>query len=124
MNNVKSIMETTYQPKALTPEQLQTLSQDVKQALTELYGDRLDRVILYGSYARGDFHAESDVDYMVVLRDDEVKSGQEIRRMVDKIYDLSDEHYMLVSVKPASLKKYMKSDLFLYQNVRREGKLI
>ncbi|WP_229365879.1 hypothetical protein [Fibrisoma montanum] len=46
-------MEATYKPKALTPEQLQTLSQEVKQALTDLYGDRLDQVILYGSYARG-----------------------------------------------------------------------
>ena len=46
-------METTYQPKALSPEQLHALSQEVKQALTELYGERLDRVILYGSYARG-----------------------------------------------------------------------
>lgn len=117
-------METTYQPKALTSDQLQALSQEVKKALTELYGDRLDRVILYGSYARGDFHAESDVDYMVILRDEEVKTGKEIRRMVDKIYDLLDEHYTLVSVKPTSLKKYTESDLFLYRNVRREGKLI
>ena len=53
-------MQTTYQPKALNPSELHTLSQEVKQALTELYGDRLDRVILFGSYARGDFHAESE----------------------------------------------------------------
>ena len=66
------LMETvTYDPKPLTAGQLQRLSQEVKQALTELYGERLDRVILYGSYARGDFHAESDVDYLVVLRDEE-----------------------------------------------------
>ncbi|MBD2704060.1 nucleotidyltransferase domain-containing protein [Spirosoma sp. BT702] len=116
--------EITYQPKPLTNAELQQLSQDVKLALTELYGDRLDRIILYGSYARGDFHAESDVDYMVVLKDDEVKAGQEIRHMVDKIYDVLDDHYILVSVKPASLKKYMESGLFLYQTVRREGKQI
>jgi len=115
-------MET--RPKALTAEQLQSLSQDLKQALTELYGDRLNRIVLYGSYARGDFHAESDVDYMVILNDDDVKAGKEIRYMVDRVYDLSDEHHTLISVKPASLKKYLHSDLFLYQNARREGKLI
>lgn len=115
-------MET--RPKALTAEQLQALSQDLKQALTELYGDRLNRIVLYGSYARGDFHAESDVDYMVILNDDDVKAGKEIRYMVDRVYDLSDEHHTLISVKPVSLKKYLHSDLFLYQNARREGKLI
>ncbi|GAB3896342.1 nucleotidyltransferase domain-containing protein [Spirosoma agri] len=117
-------METIYQPKALTPDELKKLSGEVKRALTDLYGDRLDRIILFGSYARGDFHAESDVDYMVVLKDEEIKAGNEIRCMVDRIYDLSDDHHALVSVKPTSLTKYLQSNLFLYQNVRREGLLI
>ncbi|GAB3807873.1 nucleotidyltransferase domain-containing protein [Spirosoma humi] len=117
-------MQTTYQPKALSSDQLQALSQEVKQALTELYGERLDRVILYGSYARGDFHAESDVDYLVVLNDDEVKAGKEIRYMIDIAYDLSDKYRTLVSVKPTPLRKYMQSNLFLYRDVRREGKAI
>ncbi|RIV22657.1 nucleotidyltransferase domain-containing protein [Fibrisoma montanum] len=115
-------MEATYKPKALTPEQLQTLSQEVKQALTDLYGDRLDQVILYGSYARGDYHAESDVDYLVVLNDEEVKAGSEIWYMGDKIGDLSLKYDVFVSTKPTSLTKYLDSELFLYQNVRQEGK--
>ncbi|ADB36092.1 nucleotidyltransferase domain-containing protein [Spirosoma linguale] len=117
-------METTYQPKALSPEQLQALSQEVKQALTGLYGDRLAQVILYGSYARGDFRAESDVDYLVVLNDLEVNSANEIKCMIDSIYDLSEKYNTLISVKPTSSKKYLQSALFLYQDVRREGKVI
>ncbi|AUD04767.1 nucleotidyltransferase domain-containing protein [Spirosoma pollinicola] len=117
-------METTYQPKALSPDQLQALSQEVKQALTELYGERLAQVVLYGSYARGDFRAESDIDYMVILNDTEVKSANEIRYMIDAVYDLSEKHTTLISVKPTSLKKYLQSDLFLYQDVRREGKVV
>lgn len=114
-------MAALYEPNALTANQLHVLSQEVKQALMALYGDRLDRVVLYGSYARGDFHAESDVDYLVVLRDEVVKGGQEIRYMIDIIYDLSDKYQTLISVKPASSKKYLQSDLFLYRNVRHEG---
>lgn len=114
-------MKIAYDPKPLTTDQLRALSQDVKQALTELYGDRLDRVILYGSYARGDFHNESDVDYLVVLRDDVVKLGTEIWLMGGPMSDLSDKHSVVVSVKPTSLIKYQTSELFLYENVRREG---
>ena len=117
-------MEITYDPKPLTTDQLRALSQEVKQALTELYGDRLDRVILYGSYARGDFHRESDVDYLVVLRDELVNSAKEIRCMVDATYDLSDQYAVLVSVKPTSLTKYRQSNLLFYENVRREGHLL
>ncbi|MCK8492565.1 nucleotidyltransferase domain-containing protein [Spirosoma sp. RP8] len=117
-------METTYQPKALTPDALHALSQEVKQALTELYGDRLNRVILYGSYARGDFHAESDVDYLVVLNDPEVKAGTEIWFFGERASDLTDKFGVFVSFKPVPLAKYLSTDLLFYQNVRQDGKCL
>jgi predicted nucleotidyltransferase len=50
--------------------------------LRELYGNRLKRVLLFGSWARGDAHPESDVDLLVVL--DRVESPwEELRRMAD-----------------------------------------
>ncbi len=39
----------------------------VRRNLDELYGDRLDRVILFGSRARGDARAESDYDLAIFL---------------------------------------------------------
>ena len=114
-------MEITYTPKPLTAGQLESLSREVKQALTDLYGERLDRVILYGSYARGDFHAESDVDYLVVLRDEEVKHGTEIRYMGSPIGELSADYDLFISVKPVAIQKYRFSQLPFYQNVRWEG---
>ena len=38
-----------------------------RKALDALYGDRLDRVVLFGSRARGDAHADSDYDVAVFL---------------------------------------------------------
>ncbi len=35
----------------------------------ELLGDRLDRIVLFGSRARGDVHEESDIDVLVLTRD-------------------------------------------------------
>jgi uncharacterized protein len=40
-----------------------------RKALDEIYGDRLERVALFGSCARGDAHAESDYDVAVFLHD-------------------------------------------------------
>jgi predicted nucleotidyltransferase len=40
-----------------------------RQALDDMYGARLERVVLYGSRARGDAGAESDYDVAVFVRD-------------------------------------------------------
>ncbi len=40
-----------------------------RRALDEMYGERLERVVLYGSRARGDAGPESDYDVAVFLRD-------------------------------------------------------
>jgi predicted nucleotidyltransferase len=40
-----------------------------RAALDEIYGDRLERVVLFGSRARGDAHEDSDYDVAVFLRD-------------------------------------------------------
>lgn len=117
-------METSYQPKALTPGELENLSQDIKQALTQLYGDRLDRVILYGSYARGDFHAESDVDYMVVLRDKSVQAGREVRRMSPLMGPMALKYTIEVSIFPVAIDKYEAGYTLFYQAVHQEGMTI
>jgi uncharacterized protein len=39
-----------------------------KAALDALYGDEIDRVVLFGSRARGDAYAESDYDVAVFLK--------------------------------------------------------
>ena len=40
-----------------------------RAALNELYGDRIERVVLYGSRARGDAKPDSDYDIALFLKD-------------------------------------------------------
>jgi predicted nucleotidyltransferase len=40
-----------------------------RSTLDEIYGERLERVMLYGSRARGDAREDSDYDIAVFLRD-------------------------------------------------------
>lgn len=63
-------------------DRLQLLLQELKSKLQELYGDRLFSVLLYGSVARGEANADSDIDVLVVLKE-RVLPVQEIRRMAD-----------------------------------------
>ena len=51
-----------------------------RAALGEVYGDRLERVVLYGSRACGDHRPDSDYDIAVFIKDPGTL-GEEIRRL-------------------------------------------
>ncbi len=81
----------------MDPDRLSDLLMRLRAGLGSLYGDRLARVILYGSQARGDAHDESDVDVAVVLHG-EVNAYREIDRTSDLTTDLMLEFGVFVSV--------------------------
>lgn len=62
-----------------------------RSALDAAYGDRLARVVLFGSRARGDHRPDSDYDVAVFLKDYR-SFGTESKRLaeieVDVLYDM------------------------------------
>lgn len=46
-----------------------TLQGELRDRLQKTFGNRLDRVVLYGSFARGEATSESDMDVLVVLKE-------------------------------------------------------
>lgn len=61
-----------------------------RAALAELYGDRIERVVLYGSRARGDSRPDSDYDVALFL-EDLTDTWHEVRRIVDIQLTIRDE---------------------------------
>ncbi len=49
------------------PMTIQTLLSEYLIEIQRIYGFHLKRVILYGSYARGDYTAESDIDIIILV---------------------------------------------------------
>jgi predicted nucleotidyltransferase len=92
---------------------------ELKGALSELYGERLRGVYLYGSYARGTFHRESDVDLLVALAEP-VKPGAEISRMSPLVSDVCLRHDLLISILPVSVEVLEGGRDAFFDQVRRE----
>ena len=77
-------------------------------------------VYLYGSYARGDFHPDSDLDILVALKGS-VNPNRELGRLSATVSDICLEYEVLITVFPVpeDWLRVRKSPLF--ENVRREG---
>jgi len=103
----------------LGEKNIENILHELKHDLKLVYKNRLVSLILYGSYARGEAGADSDID-VVVLKGD-VMPGREIDYMLDTITDLGLKYNTLISIYPVS-EDYMqsvKSPLLL--NVHAEG---
>jgi predicted nucleotidyltransferase len=92
----------------------------VARDLRDIYGERLRDVLLFGSWARGDAHPESDIDLLVVL--DEVPSRRrELARMSDVLWWHSLENDTIVAEIPVSEMEYRELTDPLLARVRAEG---
>jgi predicted nucleotidyltransferase len=91
-----------------------------KAVLEALYGDRLKGVVLYGSSARGEDTAESDIDLLVLL-DGPVNGPAEVRRIWDELYPVQLECDRAISIRPADAASYQRGESILYQNIHEEG---
>jgi len=89
------------------------------RALVELYGPALDRVVLFGSRARGDANPESDYDLAVFLRD-----SDDLWAEWDKLADLRvrflDEGGPFIEAIPFHVSDYEKPTPLMHE-IRKDG---
>jgi len=91
-----------------------------RAAVTEIYGVRLERVVLFGSRARGDAQPESDYDIAVFLRDMPDRFA-EMNRLADLGTALLDETGEFIHAMPYCAGFYNDARMPLMHEIRREG---
>jgi len=110
-------------PNLFTEEQIGYVGKCVVEAAQKICGNKLRDVILYGSYARGDFQEWSDVDIMVLVDADEMECNRLDYEMDSHLSDLISRMNLLLSTMFAPFDRFirMKDDYPFYLNIDREG---
>ncbi|MDE6025467.1 MAG: nucleotidyltransferase domain-containing protein [Lachnospiraceae bacterium] len=94
--------------------------------LKKIYGSHLRQIILYGSYARGDFKSDSDIDIMILLDMSDLDLKAYGQRLSYMTYDFNLDYDL--DIKPIAksemhFKKWVVNYPF-YANIQREGVIL
>ncbi|MGN0169140.1 MAG: nucleotidyltransferase domain-containing protein [Lachnospiraceae bacterium] len=106
-----------------TQSQLDTVVKEISEIYRSVYGEELVRVILYGSYDRGDFSEDSDLDIVALVNGDRVKLQEQLKIVWDRTCDLELEYEMVLSPAVIPYEEFEKyrEDLPYYRNIANEG---
>lgn len=105
------------------PVHILDIMQEFAKSVRKMLGNSLDSVIVYGSYARGDYSELSDIDVMLLVSLGE----EEIKKISDQISDLAFDFMMKygVDISPVITNidhfNYWVDNLPYYRNIRDEG---
>jgi uncharacterized protein len=92
-----------------------------RAALGNIYGERIERVVLFGSRARGDARPDSDYDVLVFLKDFDLASRhREMGRISEITADIIQDTGEMISALPYPAGSY-RARTPLMHDVRRDG---
>lgn len=96
---------------------------EVCRACEPVFGSMLKDAYLYGSYARGDYHEESDIDILLAVDLDPTEISKYRNTIAAITSNLSLKHDITISVTVKPLEQFRRYSNVLpfYKNVIREG---
>lgn len=96
---------------------------EVYNSCNHIFDNSVKDAYLYGSYARGDYHSESDIDILLTVDMNSDKIAKYRNAVASVTSDLSLKHDITVSVTVKSLEQFLRfADVLpYYKNVIGEG---
>lgn len=107
------------------PTKISQIIDEFVAGVSEILGNRVKKIILYGSYARGDFNKDSDIDIMILTDLNDEEYYQYFEKISDLAYDLEFDNNFDIEISPVIKNidrfNYWLEALPFYMTVQKEG---
>lgn len=105
---------------------MMTLMGQYVAQVQKIYGSHLRKVILYGSYARGDYRPDSDVDIMILLDMSDLDLKAYSQRLSYMTYDFNMDNDLDIEPIAKSEEHFEKwvVNYPFYANINKEGVIL
>ena len=106
-----------------TANELNAILREVAKAYQSAYGAEIVKILLYGSYARGDYTEESDIDIVAIVRGERRQLQDKLDQIWDRANELELEYETIISptVIPYNEYERFREALPYYRNIKLEG---
>jgi predicted nucleotidyltransferase len=103
------------------PDNIKKILHELKKGLVAIFGDQLNAVYLFGSFARGEGKLpDSDIDVMVVMNG-EFNHRDVERRSIEFVASLCLEYDVVIICHFISDERFAKSQIPFMLNVRKDA---
>ena len=108
------------------PQTMQNLMELYITEIQKIYGTHLKSVILYGSYARGDYTSDSDVDIMLLvdLTPKEIDTYSDALSELGYEYNVNYDIWMMPVVKNVEHFNHWVAAYPFYKNMKKDGVIL
>lgn len=106
-----------------TTAQLKNVLEDTRKGMQSIFGSKLEDLLLYGSYARGEETDESDIDVMVLVDLPKQELSKYRRNVSDFSVTVDLRYGVLLSIKLQDAESFSRygDTLPFFINVKKEG---
>ena len=98
--------------------------EQLRDRLVRELGDKIDSIVLYGSVAKNTANEESDIDVLVVARDDEIGLYDKISKIRTQVDLENNTLTALVYVTCEEIEHYAKLGSPFMKSVSEEGMIL
>lgn len=105
---------------------LDKVIEKASECVLELISEDLKMIILFGSYARGDYSEESDIDIAVLVNGDRETADRYMEKLVRLSADIDLDNMVVVNFICLPYSEYAEKKGYypFYRNIESEGRVL